>query len=401
MLNTVQLGDCLDVLRDTPAASVDAIYLDPPFFTQKKHSLRTRDGEKLYSFDDSWEDIGSYVQFMKDRLQQCRRVLKDSGSIFLHCDKNASHHLRLALDEIFGEENFQSEIIWAYRRWSNSKKGLLNAHQVIYFYSKTKDYKFVPMFEGYSPTTNIDQIFQKRSRNSNGKTGYRLLPSGETELVEQKKGVPLSDVWNIPYLNPKAKERVGYPTQKPILLLERIISLVSSPGDVVLDPFCGSGTTLVAAQLLNRQYVGIDTSAEAVTLSRSRLANPVRTESALLRKGQDAYLNQSPDIRQQLLSNEIEPVERNANIDGFLKVNGSIRPIPVKILRTGEPRISAEEALRKACKRQNFRFGILLGADNQTPERNIQLTRQPTEIQIFTIPPHRLTEVRQLLSAVE
>ena len=185
----------------------------------------------------------------------------------MHCDRSASHYLRIALDEVFGAGNFQSEIVWFYRRWSNAKKGLLNAHQVIFFYSKTKDFKFNPVYTDYSPTTNLDQIFQKRKRDPNGKTTYKTLENGDIELVDEKKGVPLSDVWDIPYLNPKAKERVGYPTQKPILLLDRIIELVTDENDTVLDPFCGSGTTLVAAQFLNRKYIGIDLSRQAIELS--------------------------------------------------------------------------------------------------------------------------------------
>ena len=151
------------------------------------------------------------------------------------------------------------------------KKGLLNAHQVIYFYSKTTDFKFNHIFGDYSPTTNIDQIFQKRMRDENGKTKYKTNVGGGYELIDNKKGVPLSDVWNIPYLNPKANERVGYPTQKPILLLEKIIQLVTNEGDIVLDPFCGSGTTLVAAKLLNRKFVGIDISDDAIQLTQERL----------------------------------------------------------------------------------------------------------------------------------
>lgn len=131
---TILLGDCLEHLKNIPENSVDLIYLDPPFLTQRKQTLKTRDNSKEYSFDDSWDSISDYVQFMKDRLQECHRVLKKTGSIFLHCDKSASHYLRVVLDEIFGMDNFQSEIIWTYKRWSNSKKGLLNSHQNIYIF---------------------------------------------------------------------------------------------------------------------------------------------------------------------------------------------------------------------------------------------------------------------------
>lgn len=120
-------------------------------------------------------------------------------------------------------------------------------------------------------------------RDANGKTKYKTNAVGGYELIQNKKGVPLSDVWDIPYLNPKANERVGYPTQKPILLLEKVIQLVTDEGDIVLDPFCGSGTTLVAAKLLNRKHIGIDISDDAVQLANKRVNNPIRTDSNLLK----------------------------------------------------------------------------------------------------------------------
>lgn len=353
-------GDCLIELRKLEDQSVDLIYLDPPFFTQKKQSLKTRDNLKEYSFDDTWENIKSYKDYIGERLYECKRVLKDTGSIFLHCDRSASHYLRVALDEIFDTSNFQSEIIWSYKRWSNAKKGLLNAHQVIYFYSKTPNFKFNKIFDSYSPTTNIDQIFQKRVRDENGKTQYKKNGNGSFELMEEKKGVPLSDVWEIPYLNPKAEERVGYPTQKPVILLERIIHLVTDKDDIVLDPFCGSGTTPVAASLLGRKFIGIDISDDAIELTKKRLANPVKTESALLKKGKDAYLNQDQKILEILNELDAMPVQRNKGIDGFLKIGNVVKPIPIKIQREQESLEHAKESLMKAIRKNGFSVAVLL-----------------------------------------
>lgn len=366
MINEVLQGDCLNVLKKLKASSVDLVYLDPPFFTQKKHTLRNRENTKTYSFDDSWSSIETYRNYIKERLIECRRTLKPTGSIFLHCDKAASHHLRVALDEVFGASNFQSEIIWSYRRWSNSKKGLLNSHQVIFFYSKTSDFKFNQMYSAYSPTTNIDQIFQKRVRDENGKTKYKIGEMGGAELIDNKTGVPLSDVWEIPYLNPKAKERVGYPTQKPILLLEQIIKLVSDEDDVILDPFCGSGTTLVAAKLLNRQYVGIDVSEEAVSLTKERLVNPVKSESNLLKSGKDSYKNQSDEILSILVEIDAEPVQRNKGIDGFLKIDGKMKPIPVRVQRENETFDNAKRLLLKAIGKNGFKRAVLLKTNDSS-----------------------------------
>ena len=245
--------DCLNAMKNMSDETIDMVYLDPPFFTQKKQTLKNREGQE-YCFDDVWESIESYLSYIKIRLFEVKRILKKSGSVFFHCDSSASHHLRILLDEVFGAKNFISEIIWSYKRWSNSHKGLMNSHQTIFFYSKTKHFTYNTIYTKYSSTTNIDQILQDRVRNADGKASYKTDSNGDAICTNEKKGVPLSDVWDIPFLNPKANERVGYPTQKPILLLERIIQISTNENDVVLDPFCGSGTTIVAAALLKRKY---------------------------------------------------------------------------------------------------------------------------------------------------
>lgn len=357
---TVLLGDCLEKLKTIQSESINLIYLDPPFFTQKKHTLKTRDNAKSYTFDDSWDCIIDYQQYIKDRLLECHRVLKESGSIFLHCDKSASHYLRIALDEVFGMHNFQSEIIWNYKRWSNSKVGLLNNHQNIYFYSKTKQFKFNTIYTDYSPTTNVDQILQERVRNENAKSVYKTDENGNVVTGKEKKGVPLSDVWHIPFLNPKAKERTGYPTQKPILLLEQIIKIVTNEGDTVLDPFCGSGTTLVAANLLNRKFIGIDQSEDAIKLTKKRLEHPFKTSSHLLNKGENAYLTKNDYEMAILNSLHAIPVQRNKGIDGFLQEHYEDKPVPVKIQKSDETFIEAKDQLIKASKRRGCVLKILI-----------------------------------------
>ena len=364
MTNKLIHGDCINELEKVESCSIDLIYLDPPFFTQKTQKLKTRDNSIEYSFKDTWDNIKEYKIYIQERLQNCKKILKDTGSIFLHCDRSAPHYLRISLEEVFGAENFQSEIIWSYKRWSNARKGLLNAHQIIFFYSKTKKFKFNPIYTDYSPTTNLDQIFQKRVRDENGKTAYKTLKNGDVELMEEKKGVPLSDVWEIPYLNPKARERVGYPTQKPLLLIERIINLVTDEGDTVLDPFCGSGTTLVAAQLLKRRYIGIDQLKEAIELSKQRLNNPIKTESNLLKKGKKAYINQDPKITEFLKRLHIIPVQRNKGIDGFLKIQKLVKPIPVRIQKENETLEDALRFLIQACKKNGYQKKILIKTNN-------------------------------------
>lgn len=345
----VYLGDCLDILPALPMGGIHLVYIDPPFGTQRQHRLSTRDRTTEYTFDDRWKSLSEYRDFLMERLRVIHRVLASTGSIFFHCDKTASHIARLLLDEVFGTANFRAEIIWHYRRWSSSARNLLPAHQTILFYSKTDDYKFNTILTEYSPTTNVDQILQRRSRDKSNKSVYARDENGNVVYNGTKKGVPLSDVWDIPFLNPKAKERTGYPTQKPVLLLQRIVELASDPGNVVLDPFCGSGTTLVAAQMLGRQAIGIDISEEAITLTRQRLQQPVVTESNLLKNGLDAYRNADETLLSLLNDVPYVPVHRNNGIDAFLKATFNGVPIPVRVQKRGESISDAASALHKAA----------------------------------------------------
>lgn len=360
MLNSIILGNANDVLNKIESNSVNLVYLDPPFFSQKTHGLTTRDGLTEYCFDDKYSSLDEYLSLIKESLSEIKRILNDDGSVFLHCDRYASHYLREVLDTVFGTENFQSEIIWSYKRWSNSKKGLLNAHQNIYFYSKSKNFKFNQFYTEYSPSTNIDQILQERIRNKTGKTSYKKNSNGDIVLAKEKKGVPLSDVWEIPYLNPKAKERYGYPTQKPVKLLQRIIEISTNENDIVLDPFCGSGTTCVAAKSLNRQFIGIDKNPDAIVLSNRRIKEMIISESEVLNKGITSYKEKN-DFEQNLLTilNAI-PVQRNKGIDGFIQNKNGNNLIPVKIQKENETLEEAIANLEYAVRGKNFSIKILI-----------------------------------------
>jgi site-specific DNA-methyltransferase (adenine-specific) len=358
--NRIIHGDCQDKLKELKNECVDLVYFDPPFFTQKTHSLKTRDNTKTYEFEDKYNSLNEYLELIENVLFQSKRVLKDTGSVFLHCDKTASHNIRIILDKVFGRDNFQSEIVWSYKRWSNSKKGLLNAHQIIFFYSKTKDFKFNTIYTNYSATTNIDQILQERERDENGKSVYKKDENGNIVIGKEKKGVPLSDVWDIPYLNPKAKERTGYPTQKPVLLLNQIISIATNEGDIVLDPFCGSGTTCVSAKHLKRNFIGIDKSIDAVNLAESRLDEMVITESELLNRGTESYLEKTEKELAILQNINAIPVQRNSGIDGFLKEQINGNPVPVKIQGDYETLEDAIEKLEKASFSKGYDYKIVI-----------------------------------------
>ena len=374
MIDNLLYGDCLDEMKKIDNNSIDLIYLDPPFFSQKSHKLSNKNRTKEFSFDDSWETSRDYASFLEDRISIMRELLKDSGSIFVHCDKSAEHIIRTILDKVFGVSNFQSEIIWSYKRWSNSKKGLLPAHQNIYFYSKTAKFKFNKIYTSYSETTNIDQILQKRTRDIDNKTIYDLDKYGNPKMNDKKKGVPLSDVWDIPYLNPKAKERVGYPTQKPLLLLERIIELCSDEGDIVLDPFCGSGTTCVASKLLNRHYIGIDKSLEAINLTSNRLDNPIKTESNLLKRGRSSYNNVDKEALGLLKGIDYHPVQRNRGIDAILVETYQDAPILVRVQKDNETITEASQLLYKAMKIKKSKKSMLIQIKkNSLFDENIDL----------------------------
>lgn len=365
MESEVLQGDCLDVLKKIPSGSVSLVYLDPPFFTGRKHTSSTRDGTKRYSFDDVWRNSSEYLDFLTERLLLCKRTMKDDASIFFHCDHNSTYIARQALNLVFGEKNFQSEIVWSYKRWSNAKRGLLQQHQNILFYSAGPHFKWNPVFVDYSVTTNVDQILQKRARDDRGKSVYATDAEGAVIFDGNKKGVPLGDVWDIPLLNPKAKERTGYPTQKPLLLLERIVALVTDENDTVLDPFCGSGTTVVAAKLQNRNFVGIDISIDAITLTRQRLSSPVKTESALMKKGVEAFVTDDPWIDAHLMGLSVTRIQRNAGADGLLKDTLFGKTAFVRVQRETESLSQAASALKKTIAGKGNVTGVLIATESE------------------------------------
>ena len=183
----VRQGDCLDVLVDVPERSVSLVYLDPPFFTQKSHCLRTRDRSKEFSFRDVWASHEEYAGFLHERLVQCRRTLAGNGSLFFHCDRRASHLARTLLDSVFGDGNFRSEIVWHYRRWSNSQRALLPSHQILYFYSNTDDYLFNRSVQAIRrPRTSIRFCSAASATNRDGACTSAMTPAGSCPLMRSR-----------------------------------------------------------------------------------------------------------------------------------------------------------------------------------------------------------------------
>lgn len=268
MPNTLHNADCLDALSAMSPASVQLIYLDPPFNTNAVR--RTQDAV----YDDAFGTPADYIAYMRPRVQQMRRVLAPNGSLFFHCDWRTSHHVRLMLDDIFlpsplgggvgGGGGFINEIIWHYGLGaSKARRQLLTKHDTIFWYANSPDYTFNLMRAEPTPA----MLAKYRHTDEHGN---RYMNSYGRRYT-LKGGKPLDDVWTIAAIAPTSKERAGYPTQKPLSLLRRIIQLASNEGETVLDPFCGSGTTLVAAQQLHRQWIGIDANPQAIAIAQTRL----------------------------------------------------------------------------------------------------------------------------------
>lgn len=265
------LGDNLEVLKTLKSESVDLIYIDPPFFSNKKYEVVFGDEAEIRSFEDRWEGgVNVYVEWMKERVRELHRVLKQTGSFYLHCDWHASHHLRVMLDEVFGKDNFQNEIIWNYKRWTAGSNRFQRLHDNIYFYTKSDNHIFNTQYEPYGEWLEKDYGYT----DEQGKRWRWHTVKGnryKVYLKDEKQGVKIGDVWSIPPIGSTAKERLGYPTQKPEALLEKIIKASSNKNDVVLDSFCGCGTSLAVAQMLGRHWVGIDISPTAIKLVEKRL----------------------------------------------------------------------------------------------------------------------------------
>ena len=214
-------------------------------------------------------NLMAYLVMMALRLVELHRVLKPTGSFYLHCDPMASHYLKIVLDQIFGVENFRNEIVWCYKRWPSKQTNFQKMHDVILRYGKSEDVIWNQLYDGFTEQTKKRIKGGKKIEHYVGESGKVLIRATN----EVSPGVAMCDYWNIPMIAGQAKERRGYPTQKPEALLKRIIKASSNEGDVVLDAFCGCGTAIAVAQQLNRRWVGIDITHLAIALLKYRLAD--------------------------------------------------------------------------------------------------------------------------------
>ena len=413
--NTLYYGDCLDIMRDFSDNCVDLICLDPPLNSYVQYHSIFKGSElsarpEFKAFDSMWSwdaasaarvrkiknDIAnpalkvitafetmiprsqmlSYTSYMAQRLFEMHRVLKDTGSIYLHCDPTVSHYLKLVMDAVFGPKNFRNEIVWHYSSLSATKKYFPKKHDVILFYSKSERWTF--------NHNDVRIPYAESIKNRIQYKGSGLTQNAGSSWINEKGKIPDS-VWEIPL--PKGNERLGFPTQKPLPLYERMIKASSNPGDIVLDPFVGSGTTIEAARRNNRKAIGIDILPLALRLiNRHRLTPqgmgvmpvqgvPVDMETATQLVESDPYKFQDWTI--SLIDGLVPNPKRSDDdgVDGFGMLhdkpdNMDRKAIIVQVTGARGSQRAKFERLGTTIRNTAVAMGIFITLDTQTSQRD-------------------------------
>jgi len=426
-MNTLYYGDNLDILRRYVAdETVDLIYLDPPFNSKATYNMlfEEHDGSKsaaqFQAFEDTWHwdqaaaaayqevaergekisqaiiamrqmlgdtDMLAYLSMMAIRLIELRRVLKPTGSIYLHCDPTASHYLKIIMDMIFGKKNFRNEIIWSYGpKATQNETHFQRKHDVIFYFSKNDNTVFNTLFQDYSEGSLLERDTRYKFEDEQGKFRYTTRRNSEGDKYRAKvylrSGVAMTDVWDINVINATAKERLGYPTQKPEALLERIIQASSNPGDLVLDPFCGCGTAVVAAQKLGRQWIGIDITHVAITVMKRRLIETFEPDPNFNVIGEPTTVEDAAELAQSdpyqfqwwaLGLVGARPIEQkkgaDKGIDGRLyfheKDGGETKQVIFSV-KAGGTNASHVRDLHGVIDRENAAIGVLITMEEPT-----------------------------------
>ena len=477
-MNTLYYGDNLDILRKYISdESVDLIYLDPPFNSKRAYNIIFKDEEGKYpptqieAFDDTWQwsdetaetmwelakppypaelyntleafetalghsNMMAYLVMMAIRLWELKRVLKETGSIYLHCDSTAGHYLKILMDQIYGANCFNNDIIWKRSSGITGVRGgmqhFARLQDRIIFYGKTNTHFFRELYTSYSANTlkmynNEDErgVFRLQIlRNYSESTIARLKNEGRIyidkngkrhlkQYLSDKPGVLMSDIWtDIPQIQKTSKESLGYPTQKPVALLERIINASSNEGDIVLDPFCGCGTTVAAAEKLGRKWLGIDITILAINLIEKRInehfpdvkfeirgiPNSVASaeKMASTREGKFRF------ERWFITTLHGQPFKSaggaDSGIDGFMHfrdINGKSHKIIIQVKGGGYNRENIA-ALNSVVDKENASMGLFLVLKNPTKQslseaasagryQMPEVERTYPKIQIFTV----------------
>ncbi|MDH7513509.1 MAG: DNA methyltransferase [Clostridiales bacterium] len=442
MENTLYYGDNLDILkRYIPDESVDLVYLDPPFKSDQNYNILfkeqngSRAASQIRAFEDTWIwtqeseeiyadlvtrgdkvadclkafrtflgtcDMLAYLVMMAPRLVELRRVMKPTASIYLHCDPTASHYLKMLMDAIFGGHNFRREVIWRsgwVSGFKSAAKNWIRNHDVILYYLRDsrETFTFHIPFKPHPP-------------------GYKRR-GGEGE---NPAGVPIDDVWidiYSPAIMSFSREKLGYPTQKPLALLERIIKASSNEGDLVLDPFCGCGTTVIAAQKLNRSWIGIDITHLAINLMKYRLIDTFGDQVKFKIIGEPASL---PDARALAQSDPYQfqfwalgligarPVEQkkgaDRGIDGKIVFQadkpGEFKEVLIQV-KAGHTSVAHVRDLRGVVENENAAIGVLISMKNPTkPMRTVAASAGFYESKIWgkKYPKIQLLTIEELLN---
>jgi DNA modification methylase len=393
----IYCGDNLDQLHKLPDGCVDLIYIDPPFNSNRNYEVFWGETKEKRSFRDRHESTKAYIEYMRPRCVELHRVLKKTGSFYYHCDWHASHYVKVMLDQIFGENNFVNEVVWKRQTSHNdAKQGSRHfgrLHDTIFLYVRSDAYvwnhQYGPLDPSYveSHYSQVDETGRRfqwgdlrapgGAAPSKGNPHYKVLgvegywrysqerteqfiregrvaipPKGKTprfkRYLEESKGLPVGSVWDdINPINSQAKESLGYPTQKPLPLLERIINTSSKENDIVLDAFCGCGTALVAAQKLKRQWIGIDISPTACRVMAKRLKKDcgLKEDEKLWQIGRGFVVRDLPKTEEEL--RKYPPFEfenwavvalggtKNARQVGDMGIDGRIYPISAMPERRG------------------------------------------------------------------
>lgn len=396
----IYCGDCLDQLRKLPDGCVDLIYIDPPFNSNRNYEVFWGETKEKRAFEDRHASTQAYIEYMRPRCVELARVLKKTGSFYYHCDWHASHYVKVMLDQIMGESNFRCEIVWK-RTFAHGNVGrnFGNIADSIFFFTGGTDYCWNQQYQQLSeeeltakyPKTDADgrrwqsvtlrnpgirpnlhypytasngvtyqphpngwscNIERMQKYDAEGKLHFPSSAEGALRLKmyeDESEGERFQNIWlDIPPIGAQANERLGYPTQKPLALLERIIKTSSNPNDIVLDAFCGCGTAIVAAQNLDRQWIGIDISPTACRVMAKRLRDvcKVREDETLWRKGRGFIVRDLPRSEEQLRI--LPPFEfeswavialggiPNKTKVGDMGIDGRIYPVRALPERTGE-----------------------------------------------------------------
>lgn len=406
----IYCDDNLERLRMLPDASVDLVYLDPPFFSNRVYEVIWGDEAEVRSFTDRWKGgIEHYIGWMEERCVELHRVLKQTGSLYLHCDTAASHYLKVRLDRIFGQQNFRNEIVWkrtsAHNNTKQGRKQYGRIHDLILFYTRGTDWRWNPLYTPYDQEY-INQ-FYKHIEPETGRR-YRLSdltankPGGDTSYewhgakpyrgrywaysrdqmdrfleedriafskggmpsykryLDEMPGVPLQDIW-VDIKPVGKKKRQGYPTEKPELLLERIIGSSSNRDDIILDPFCGCGTTLAVADRLGRRWIGIDISPTAVRVMERRLYPAVvnvegcpETEDDLRSLKPFEFQNWVIDA---LHGTHAPRKSSDMGIDGYT----FLERLPIQVKQTGSVGRPDIDSFQTAVRREGKHKGYVVG----------------------------------------